>query len=128
MAEAVDANATLSFWQKLDPSHARWLFLAVFVIVICNVLFGAVRLYLELLIKRHHIEKLRAMPPSRRRDVEMGKNEEEEDSGGEGGQRRERRGRWKRGEVRTERAVRTGWVLLKGGYRLGGGGRRGRGG
>ncbi|CAK42989.1 hypothetical protein An17g00610 [Aspergillus niger] len=72
MAEAVDANATLSFWQKLDPSHARWLFLAVFVIVICNVLFGAVRLYLELLIKRHHIEKLRAMPPSRRRDVEMG--------------------------------------------------------
>ncbi|RDH20545.1 hypothetical protein M747DRAFT_351023 [Aspergillus niger ATCC 13496] len=98
MAEAVDANATLSFWQKLDPSHARWLFLAVFVIVICNVLFGAVRLYLELLIKRHHIEKLRAMPPSRRRDVEMGKNEEEEDSGGEGGQRRERRGRWKRGE------------------------------
>ncbi|RAK83591.1 hypothetical protein BO79DRAFT_160370 [Aspergillus costaricaensis CBS 115574] len=75
MAEAVDANAALLFWQKLDPSHAWWLFLVIFVIVICNALLGVVRLY-KLLIKRHHIRKLRAMPPSRRRDVEVGMNEE----------------------------------------------------
>ena len=76
MAEAVDANAALSFWQKLDPSHAWWLFLVIFVVMICSVASFAVRLHLELSIKRHHISKLRAMPPSRRRDVETGQNEE----------------------------------------------------
>ncbi|PYH93338.1 hypothetical protein BO71DRAFT_355558 [Aspergillus ellipticus CBS 707.79] len=79
MAEAVDANAALSFWQKLDPGHLKWLFLVIFVVAICNVLSSGARLYLELWVKRRHIRKLRAMPPSRGRDVELGKNEEEGD-------------------------------------------------
>ncbi|GKZ30944.1 hypothetical protein AbraIFM66950_010718 [Aspergillus brasiliensis] len=76
MAEA-HAHATLSFWQKLDPSHLIWLFLAFFVIAICYNFLGEARLYLELLVKLHHIKELRAMPPSRERDVELGQYEEE---------------------------------------------------